>query len=78
MIDFILQAGIMFFTMAAVQGITSDNYRFYGSLAGVIAQPFWLMVCIPAGQWGPASLAMYFLFTWSKSSIKEYKLWRKR
>lgn len=46
---------------------------FYGSIAGLAGEPFWLWSAISNGQWGIAILALWYSYCFIEGIRNNYK-----
>lgn len=62
------QAGILIFGMGAVFLVNDPrpNVRRWGSVFGLIAQPFWYYETFTHGQWGIFVSSFFYTYSWSR------------
>lgn len=72
-----LQIGIFVFGMSAIFLVNDDRpkVRRWGSVCGLIAQPFWYTTSIMNDQWGIFFSSFFYTYSWSRGF---YLAWLKR
>lgn len=66
--DALAQGAILFFGVVSVWlvGSRSQRARFWGCVAGLAGQPFWMLVTLRAEQWGIFVLACWYTVSWAR------------
>ena len=74
MID-LTQSGILVFSGAALWLITgkTDRARFWGSVLGLVAQPFWIYSAYTTGAWGIGILAIVYMLFYVRGIYNNFK-----
>lgn len=63
-----IQAGIFCFGMTAILLVNDPRpkVRRWGSVCGLIAQPFWYATSIMNDQWGIVLSSFFYTYSWSR------------
>jgi hypothetical protein len=71
----IIQACILILGGAAIWMVGRRDLRVrrWGYVVGLISQPFWIYAAYQAGQWGVATLSMFYCYAWLDGIIEHWR-----